>query len=85
MAALTAVERNALSALFCEEVSRGRSPLALTRAQLRAALDAVDQWVEDNVSSFNAAIPQPARGSLTARQKAALFFYVVQKRLSNTL
>lgn len=52
----------------------------LTKAELRAAVDAVDQWVSDNSSAFNTAIPQPARGALTAAQKAALLVYIVLQR-----
>lgn len=84
MALLSAPERLALVALFCEEISRARTAFPLSKTDLRAALNAIDQWIEDNATSFNTAIPQPARGALTARQKAALFFYVVQKRLSNS-
>lgn len=53
---------------------------ALSKAELRAAVDAIDQWVDDNASSFNSAIPQPARGTLTAKQKAQILMLVVQRR-----
>lgn len=52
----------------------------IVKADLRAAVDAIDQWVDDNAASFNAAIPQPARGALTVRQKARLLSYVIAKR-----
>lgn len=54
--------------------------LAVTKADLRAAADAIDGWVDANAASFNAAIPQPARGQLTAAQKARLLLVVVAKR-----
>ena len=50
------------------------------KTELRAAIDAVDDWVETNATEFNTAIPQPARGALTAKQKAALLMYVVDRR-----
>lgn len=53
---------------------------AVTKAQVRAFIDAVDQWADDNAASFNAAIPQPARAQLTARQKALGFRLVVKRR-----
>lgn len=53
---------------------------AIVKADLRAAIDAVDQWADDNTTSFNTAIPQPARGVLTAKQKAALLMIVVGRR-----
>lgn len=55
-------------------------PGSVTKADLRAAIDAVDDWVDGNAAAFNAAIPQPARGVLTARQKAGLLLFVVTKR-----
>lgn len=54
--------------------------LGITKAELRAAVDAVDQWIDDNASAFNTAIPQPARGALTAKQKASLLVHVVRRR-----
>jgi hypothetical protein len=53
-------------------------------AELRAAVDAIDQWIDDNASSFNSSIPQPARSSLTAKQKARLLVWVVRRRFEVT-
>ena len=53
---------------------------ALTRAELRAAVDAVDTWLNDNASALNTAIPQPARGVLTTAQKARLTTIVIERR-----
>lgn len=58
----------------------GIGGVALTKAQLRAAVDAIDDWVDANSTAFNSAIPQPARSVLTAKQKAALLMLVVQRR-----
>lgn len=55
-------------------------PWAVNKTDLRAAVDAVDTWVDDNTASFNTAIPQPARGALTTLQKSALLCYVVMRR-----
>jgi hypothetical protein len=55
---------------------------ALTKAQLRLAVDAIDQWSEDNTTAFNNAIPQPARGVLTTKQKARIFMEVVRQRFN---
>lgn len=54
--------------------------LALSKADLRAAINAIDDWCDTNASAFNTALPQPARSALTARQKAALFMIVVARR-----
>lgn len=57
------------------------SPMGvITKAELRLALDAIDQWADDNAASMNAAIPQPARGVLTAKQKAWLLLFVINRR-----
>lgn len=53
---------------------------SLSKADLRAAVDAIDQWISDNAAAFNSAIPQPARGALSAAQKASIFSAVVAKR-----
>lgn len=81
MAVLTTAERTALRAALAKELSNERDPLGLlVKADLQAALDATDTWVEDNQASFNAAIPEPAKTELTAQQKARLFMFVVRRR-----
>jgi hypothetical protein len=52
----------------------------LVKAEMRAAVDAVDAWVNSNSTSFNNAIPLPARTALTASQKARLLLAVVERR-----
>lgn len=81
MAVLSNADRLAIWAEFmrlAENISNGAG--ALTKAQLRAAVDAVDDWVDTNAAAFNTAIPLPARTSLTARQKASLLVYVTRRR-----
>lgn len=80
MAVLTDQQRFDAWAEFMQEISMAREGIAVTKQDLRAALNAADQWVSDNAASFNTAIPQPARGALTAGQKARLLMFVVQKR-----
>lgn len=53
---------------------------ALTKADLRAAVNALDQFLSDNAAAINTAIPQPARAQLTVPQKALLLQFVIQKR-----
>lgn len=59
---------------------RQTTGLAVTKADLRAAVDAVDSWLNTNAASYNTAIPQPARSTLSASQKAKLLMHVVNKR-----
>lgn len=61
-------------------LSERREPLALTKPDFIAAVDAIDQWVEDNAVSYNQALPQPARSALTAAQKAELLSIIAQAR-----
>jgi hypothetical protein len=59
-------------------------PGAVTKSDLRAAIDAIDAWVDGNAAPFNSSIPLPARTALTARQKAALLTWVVGRRFEAT-
>lgn len=52
----------------------------MTKADLRAAVDALDQFFEDNKLTINAAIPQPARGQMTTKQKAKLIVWILRYR-----
>ena len=80
MALLDNATRVAAWAEFMRDESRERNTMSLTKADLREALDAVDDWVEANSQSYNTALPQPARGALTSRQKAKLLAIVLQRR-----
>lgn len=53
---------------------------AVTKADLRAMINALDQYLSDNAAAINSAIPQPARGQLTTKQKALALTAVVAKR-----
>ena len=54
--------------------------VGLLKADIRAAVDAVDGWVNDNAVSFNRALPLTARTALTVKQKARLLALVITKR-----
>ena len=78
--ALTDADRRAIWADFQSEASSAFEGIAVSKPNLRAAVDAIDGWIGANVAGFNAAIPEPARSNLTARQKLRLFLYVVKRR-----
>lgn len=80
MAALITQDRIDTWADFMRLISSEREPISITKTELRAAVDAVDDWLEANKTSFNSALPLPARTSLTAPQKARLLMIVVAKR-----
>lgn len=50
------------------------------KSDLRAAVNAADQWVSDNAASFNSALPATYRTNATSAQKALLLVWVVTKR-----
>ncbi len=55
------------------------------KAELRAAVNAQDQWFEDNAPSANAALPLPFRTAATPSQKAALAAAVLLARYNPAL
>ena len=78
MAVLPDADRAALTA----EIQRTEDcPGTLVKAQLRAVYDALDNWWDATGSiAANAAIPQPQRGLLTPRQKAAIFMHLLRRK-----
>ena len=55
---------------------------SMSKAELLAAVNATDTWIEDNQGSFNAALPLPARIELTTAQKTLVFYCVAAMRVS---
>lgn len=81
MAALIDADRAALWADFMRLCSTNKETFgAVTKADIRAAVDAADTWADSNAASFNAAIPLPARTAFTARQKAMLLMFIIRRR-----
>lgn len=62
------------------------SPSGVTKADVRAAVDATDVWIESAQAAaapstgFNSALPQPFRGAASSDQKTLLFCYVAMRR-----
>jgi hypothetical protein len=78
MALLSAAD---LATVWGDMMANGTGePLALLKTDLSAAVAAVDSWCDSNATSFNTAIPLPARTSLTVRQKALLLAKVAIMR-----
>lgn len=80
MAILADAERQALWAELMRLLSEQGDTVSLTKAELRAAVDAADAWADAASAAYNSALPQPARGALTARQKALLLMFVIRQR-----
>lgn len=80
MAALTAPVRALISAAIQRLWSDRREACAFTKAELAAAVDATDAWIDANAAAFNAALPVAFRTNATAAQKTYLFCLVALKR-----
>lgn len=78
MAALSDNDRADIAAQFNRDNSEAMG--ALTKPQIRAVVDALDDFLNTNAAAINAAIPTPQRTTLTTPQKARLFGLVVRKR-----
>ena len=79
MAVLDAENRRRVWAHVMRNWDTGTT-IPVTKTELRAAVDATDQWIEDNQAAFNAALPQPFRGAATPAHKTLLFCYVAMRR-----
>lgn len=80
MAALTNADRIAIWQKMMEAMSRANESCSLTKPQLRAAIDAADDWADTNAAAYNNALPAAARTNLTAKQKAYLLALVIMRR-----
>jgi hypothetical protein len=54
----------------------------VTKSDIRDAIDATDEWIDDNQASYNQALPDAARNNLTQAQKTLLFCAVALARVS---
>ena len=81
MAVLPEGPRQAAYVAFVDAICSAREEFGIiSKDEIRAALDAIDDWVSTNQASFNSALPLPARTVLTTQQKARLLSFVVDKR-----
>lgn len=81
MAVLADNDRGGVNARIQSDWSSEREQVAgVTKADIRAAINALDDFMNANAAVINTAIPQPARSALTARQKARLLVYVIRRR-----
>lgn len=80
MAVLADTDRATLWARIMSDISAVGESIEISKVDMRIALNAIDQWVDENMVSLNSAIPQPARSNLTANQKLRLLKMVVQRR-----
>lgn len=53
---------------------------AFTKAELRAAVNATDDWIDANAAAFNSALPLAFRTNASQVQKTLLFCWVAMRR-----
>lgn len=81
MAILTDSDRKEIWTKFMSDVSAREEKFgAVNKHQIKDLIDAVDQWISDNLASFNSALPEPAKTQLTGKQKFEIFMAVAQRR-----
>ena len=78
MAVLSDADRALIAAQFMRENTEQVG--ALVKSDIRATVDALDVYLNDNATAINTAIPATPRGILTVGQKARIFGLVVRKR-----
>jgi hypothetical protein len=77
--ALDATARQRVAAQWMRENTSSTS--GFNKADLLAAVAAIDDWIDDNQASFNSALPTAFRTGATLAQKAMLFGFVLWRRI----
>ena len=84
MAALSAADKSRIATGLQRHWSAVWESMPLSKAQLAAAIDATDTWIDTNAATYNSALPTAARNGLTAGQKTFVFCVVAAMRVSAT-
>jgi hypothetical protein len=80
MAFLDELDRSAVWADFMARMGPVERAGPMTKADFKAAVDAMDAYVANNAAAINAAFPTAARTALTNVEKIGVFAYVALKR-----
>lgn len=80
MAILNDEDRVQIWSNYMAQISGRRESMALTKSDLREAIDAVDDWLDTADAAIYQALPEVAQSSLTAGQVRDLFMLVLSKR-----
>ena len=82
--ALTDAQRLKVSARFQDQLSAlppgKKETVSVSKHRILDTIGAMDDWVDANAASFNAAIPERVRTTFTPQQKARLLYWVVRAR-----
>jgi hypothetical protein len=77
MAVLSEADRQTVFTLFMQQA---HGPLPVMKPDVRAAVNALDDWYNTNAPSANQALPPAARSGLTQADKALLSNLIVTQR-----
>lgn len=80
MAVLSDEARAEVTAAFMQQAA---GPLTILKADIRAAVNGLDDWYDANAVAANQALPQPARGALSLEDKALMSNLIVTKRYTS--
>jgi hypothetical protein len=81
MAVLSEGDRDrVLNGMLRYAARQGADPYKL-KADVEAAIDATDDWIDTNQGAFNAALPEPFTADASALQKTLLFMGVAAMRV----
>lgn len=83
MAVLTDTDRKAILVSFHDRHFAGAGSTPWTKPELKAGMDAINDWVDANQASFVAALSSNAPAFSTvssAAEKTLLFSYVILRR-----
>lgn len=80
MAVLDDLDRADVWADFMRRMCSCQRDGPMTKADFRAAVDAMDVYVNNNAAAINNAFPVAARTALTNVEKIGVFAYVALKR-----
>lgn len=80
MAVLSDTDRKRARTWLLRTLQESATDAGFSKAQLDAALDAADAWVDTNAAAYNSALPLPFRTGASAALKALLITAVAARR-----
>lgn len=81
MAVLSEADRREAAREWIKKAFRDLNVTAnMTTTEIKAAVDATDDWCEENAAAFNSTLPAAFRTTATMPQKALMLAYVAMKR-----
>lgn len=75
-----ALDATGRARMLAQMMREGLDFSGLVKADIAAAIGAVDDWIDANATSYNQALPQPFRGTASAPMKTLLLCFVAMRR-----